>query len=280
MIRPALALLAAVLLLGAAPSSRPAHRALDDQAVRALLVEVQQLPSLEQRIPLISSRLHGAPYAFSPLGEGRGQPPDEDPRFRVDRFDCTTFVETVVALSLAHDLDEARVLLDHLRYQDGKVSFATRKHFPEAQWIPLNIHDGFFTDITRQVGGDRVVIARKRLDSEVWAHRRTKILNELDPAQIPSGTFELPVIPPLAARQVLDRIPDGTVVSIVREDFKSIPIRVSHQGLLVRKKGVLVLRHAMPKGIDRVIDENFDSYLARIGQYGKWPVTGIHLLQP
>jgi hypothetical protein len=55
----------------------------------------------------------GAPYLLSPLGEGAG--PDPDPRFRLDAFDCMTFVETAVALGSASSLEEGRRALDDVR---------------------------------------------------------------------------------------------------------------------------------------------------------------------
>jgi len=285
----------ASLLLAAAPSppsaptsrpaaaaarSQPAPPSFDEVALQALVEEARAEEQLGRRVNVISRRFLHTPYAASPLGEGPGQPPDEDPRFSVERFDCTTYVETVVALSLAQDLQQARRLLDAIRYQGGEVSFATRKHFPMAQWIPQNVAAGFFVDITRKVGGDRVRWASKRLDSEVWERRRVKILPELTEAQLPQGTFSIPIIPLADITAVADKIPDGTVVTIVRENYKSVPIRVSHQGLLVRRGGRLIMRHALLKGYNRVIDVPLDRYVERLQKYGKWPVVGFNLLQP
>lgn len=257
---------------------KPPPPRIDLAKLKQLQQQALEHPNIGTRVAFLSRAFINTPYGFSPLGEA--SPPDKDPRFRHDLFDCTTFVETMVALSLGQNLQQSQQILDAIRYQRGQVSFVTRKHFPMSQWVPMNIEDGFFVDITRQVGGQDTTVATKVLNQQVWQRRRDKFLSELAPEQIPNGTFSLPIIPIHKAVDKVDRIPDGTIITIVREDFRSIPIRVSHQGLLVKKRGKMYMRHAISKGLDRVVDEELRGYLTRIGRYGKWPVTGIHLLQP
>jgi hypothetical protein len=50
-----------------------------------------------QRILGISERLLGRPWVGGVCGEGKTGKADPDPMFCLDRFDCTTFVETVLA---------------------------------------------------------------------------------------------------------------------------------------------------------------------------------------
>ena len=72
----------------------------------------------------------GAPYANSPLGEEIA--PDTDPLIRFDAFDCTTFVETVLANG---DIRK----LNRIRYQNGNVGFLNRNHFIETDWLHNNL---------------------------------------------------------------------------------------------------------------------------------------------
>ncbi len=65
----------------------------------------QQAASLPQRVEAISELFLGVPYKLGALGEGPGGEFDRDPLIRFDAFDCTTFVETVMALALNSDLD-------------------------------------------------------------------------------------------------------------------------------------------------------------------------------
>ena len=81
----------------------------------------------------------GARYISSPLGEG--VTPDDDPLIRYDAFDCTTFVETVLADS---DVEK----LTKIRYKDGKADFIKRNHFIETDWLKnnSNISTNFITN--------------------------------------------------------------------------------------------------------------------------------------
>ncbi|MFX7825307.1 N-acetylmuramoyl-L-alanine amidase-like domain-containing protein, partial [Acinetobacter baumannii] len=71
-------------------------------------------------------------------GEGDRDVFDQDPLWRLDVFDCTTFVETVLAASLATDRAGFERELFDIRYHDGRVRYLSRNHFPETDWIPNN----------------------------------------------------------------------------------------------------------------------------------------------
>lgn len=232
-----------------------------------------------RRLVDVTDPFIGAPYVLSPLGEGAGHAPDDDPRFRVDAFDCTTFVETAMAFALADDIADGLKILDLLRYRGGHVGYAQRRHFPEAEWIPEMKTAGLLTDITREVGGDDVVIETKQLDAQVWHRTKHKGLPALADERIPSGTFALDVWPLEKAIAALDRIPVGTLLHLVRIDFKNVPVRVSHQGIVVEIKGVRYLRHAADRMHHRVLDEPLERFFYRMSKYGKWPVSGVHLTQ-
>jgi hypothetical protein len=121
-----------------------------------------------ERVATIANQLLDVPYADGPLGEGSNGAYDADPLYRFDLFDCTTFVETVVALALAENPKEFEQNLNRIRYQDGQIGFVTRNHFPSADWIPNNIKAGFFTDITAQIAGADVQEAQAEIDKQGW----------------------------------------------------------------------------------------------------------------
>ena len=231
---------------------------------------------LATRLEAVTRPLLGAPYVLSPLGEGSGQLPDADPRLRLDAFDCTTFVETALALAVSSSMPDAQVHLDQIRYR-GTPSFAARRHFPEAEWIPELVAAGLLRDITREVAGADVSVERKVLNPRVWHKARHKGLPDLADSRIPDGTFSLDVWPLEQAAAHPERIPPGTVLHVVRADFPSVPVRVSHQGLVLDVDGHRVLRHAADRLHHRVVDEPLDRFFERMKHYGKWPVTGVHL---
>lgn len=232
--------------------------------------------SLSDRLVATTDAFVGAPYGISPLGEGAGE--DTDPRIRFDVFDCTTFVETGIALALSDDLTAAEHLLDVIRYRRGEPNFLARRHFPEAEWIPELVELGFLEDITRQVGGDAVQVETKRIDPKVWDRRKRPSHLELPTERIPVGTFSLDVWPLDLARAGRAKIPAGTVLNLVRVDYKSVPVRVSHQGLIIERDGKQFIRHAADRMYHRVVDEPLDYFFHRMQQYKKWPVAGVNLV--
>jgi hypothetical protein len=230
------------------------------------------------RLVHVTQSLLGAPYRHSPLGEGLAHIEDPDPRIRLDAFDCTTFVETSMAFSLADNYAEAKGLLDVIRYRGGNAHFMHRRHFPESEWIPELIQMGFFEDITRRVGGDEVIVETKKLNPSLWAKRRKNILGELPEERIPTGESFLDVWPLKKAHQGHEKIPPGTILNLVRVNRKRIPVRVSHQGLVIRKEERLYLRHAADRMYHAVVDEPLEKFFSRMMAYRKWPVAGVHLL--
>src|SRR5215469_17447412 len=142
-------LAAALSLLLSAP---PPHPGADDARLEALLSSVKGR-SLDARLLGLGEQLLGTPYTHSPLGEGEGQ--DPDPRLRLDRVDCLTFVETVIALGLSSSVEDVLHVLDSVRYQ-SRPDYAGRNHLMEAEWLPSNTAKGMIRDVTAQLGGERV----------------------------------------------------------------------------------------------------------------------------
>ena len=265
---------AALLLLSA--GGAPAFVAPAAERVAAA-VAAPHAPLLADRLRDVTDPFVGAPYHLSALGEGSGI--DPDPRLRFDAFDCTTFVETAMALALAHDVTEARALLDVIRYRDGKVDYLARRHFPEAEWIPELTALGFLKDITPALAKETLARADKTLTLSLWKRSKKPGVPTLPDARIPEGTFSLTLWPLKDAQAHAREIPAGTVLHLVRVDFKNVPVRVSHQGLVLEKNGRKFLRHAADRMYHSVTDEPLDHFFARMVQYGKWPVAGVHLTQ-
>ncbi len=65
-----------------------------------------------------------------------------------EKFDCTTYVETVAALSRSETPKELLSRVLEIRYRDGQASFENRNHFVEADWIPNNEKSQVLKDIT------------------------------------------------------------------------------------------------------------------------------------
>jgi Protein of unknown function (DUF1460) len=234
---------------------------------------LRDLPAGPPRAVWAAGQLRGAPYAHSSLGEGGGI--DPDPRFRLDRFDCVTLVETALALGASTRVADAAVLIDDIRY-GGPVAFGSRNHYVEAQWLPSLVAKGWIEDATARVAGDRARREFEEYTLDRW--RRSQAAGRLVPGLpvdgLPVGAFPLPFVPLEDVPPIAGQIPDGTIVLVVREARASRPYRVTHMGIVTSVGGKRVVRHASP-GKGRVVDEPFDRFLARLRRFEGWPVSGL-----
>lgn len=108
----------------------------------------------------IGKQFLGRPYVHHTLD----QHPTEQLVVNLTEFDCTTYLETVLALSLAwHEqpdkthlaaLEQAfRKYLTKLRYRDGRIDgYASRLHY-FSDWLRDNERKGLVTDVTRELPG-------------------------------------------------------------------------------------------------------------------------------
>ena len=117
------------------------------------LMDISTRLSFEQRLMEISERFHGVKYKLDPLGEGRGE--DTDPIFRLDAFDCLTFVETVLAMADARRMDEAEAMLQKIRYKHGRIGWRFRHHLTWGQWLVENVQARRVEISTRRIAGGR-----------------------------------------------------------------------------------------------------------------------------
>jgi len=243
------------------------------------IANAHEMRDFGARVERISSLFVGVPYGQYPLGEG-GEGPEPQARWRVDQVDCQTFVETVLAMSNARSLDSAKDVLDDIRYAQtpAKVSFATRNHFTEAQWLPSNEKKGYLREVTTRVD-PRAAKTTLVLHRDEWS--KVPALTRLAEAWIPDGSFELRYLPLDEARKLSSRIGRGTILLVVRAPDPQYVVRVSHMGLVVKGGGgKMVVRHASFGKEHQVIDVPLPEFLDHLREFKKWPVVGVALVQP
>jgi hypothetical protein len=201
-------------------------------------------------------------------------------------FDCTTFVETVMALARSSSSGEFyRRLLD-LRYHGQGSSFFDRNHFPEADWLPNNVGSGAVTDVTNAVAeqaGIKVKTETKRINRAGWFEAQMKKgafpgLNATEPAlawQTPVSA-EVSYLPVDQIDRFVDHLPAGAVVNIVRTNTPKQWVLISHQAVVVRMKGVTYLRHSTRDGL--IHTTPLVSYLKSL-QGQAWPIVGLNVVK-
>lgn len=258
--------------LAAPPALSPGEVPAD---VAEAAVHARNLP-LAERIAAISSKFLNVPYLHDPEGEGGGN--DPDPPGRYDVFDCLTFVEEVLSLSLAADPTDAGVLRRALRYGDGPVDYAHRRHFMEAEWLPGAIDAGFLRDAAADYG--ETITLSKSLTPELWASWRGRARFALPDDRLPTGTMTLHVLPLATAVKVASKIKPGSLVTVVRIDRAGVPYWITHLGFVLPGPAP-VLRHAshMASAM-RVQDHDLGWYIRNLGTWPNWPVAGIAIFEP
>ena len=113
----------------------------------------------------VGKQFIGTPYVSHTLDTT----PTEQLVVNVRAFDCTTYLETVLALALAHhqrqDKADAVLLettfqhyLTQLRYRNGKIDgYASRLHY-FSDWLRDNERKGLLTDVTGEFPGSLFVV--------------------------------------------------------------------------------------------------------------------------
>ncbi len=266
------------------------------------LDSLRKIESPLKRLELFSQKFVGLPYGKNgPLGEGEGARYDADPLYRFDTFDCTTFVETMVSLTLSQNVDEFELNMNKIRYANAEVGFLTRNHFTSLHWVPHNISNGLFEEINEKViPQSGQMIARASIDFGGWLMKLSSSAiqgKDMTPEDKEVRLQELkdlgPFYPPVEATlyyisidqlvknpKLLKRIPHGSIVNLVRPNWDltqtaGTHLNVSHQGFLFRKGKTLYLRHASASGTVR--DDVFLNYLKRFQDHPT--LKGIHLLR-
>ncbi|MFT6070126.1 MAG: hypothetical protein ACJAT2_003741 [Bacteriovoracaceae bacterium] len=258
--------------------------------------------SVDQRVSYWSNHFLGTPYAKNgPLGEGSQGLFDQDPLYRFDQFDCTTFVETITALSLSTNKDEFLVHLNALRYKNSEVSYQTRNHITSLQWIPENIQNGYFKESSQDFPSSMLRTVENSIDMPSWfrAHdlsrlklpslskrKKKKRLKDLQKDIAKEFQVSAVRLNYLSIKEVLndwdgfeDSLDGIYIINIVRPNWNLVSkigtkINISHQGFLLKKEGVPTMIHASTTG--EVVQVRLKTYLNWFKNSGT--IKGINLL--
>ncbi len=192
----------------------------DRRQLEKLIADARSQNGIGEKMKLISARLLGAPYIVQPLKGSLTTP--EEFVVRLDGFDCVTYIETVLALAGAKDVNSFLNRLRTLRYVNGEVSYATRLHYT-TDWSKANIQRGYLQDVTQ--GADTVV--------------RTKVLSKLTGFRPRAESFRF--FPKAKLTAIKETLQDGDLIYFVsaRQGLDTY-----HVGLLFWEGDQLVMRHA------------------------------------
>lgn len=210
----------------------------------------------------IINQLAGYPYLVS-----KGA---NNPLYRLDGFDCQTFVQTTMALLRAKSLIEfesnyIKIAYGAMPRQFGHdITYYNRNHFVEVDLNPVNQRNGFFTDITSKgILASFAKTISATIDRAKWFSRQGRHFvyptQDVTIAYVPKESLVLRSTEgsyqPNTA--LLASIPTPSVVEMINDPEKWIrngktikerigtQLTVSHMGFLYRqnfKKGELIYR--------------------------------------
>lgn len=269
------------------------------------------LTTIVNRIEFYSQKFLGCPYILGALGEGPSARFDQNPLYRYDGFDCLTYVNTVLALSHSHTLEDFKAYLTALNYKNRKIDYLFRHHFMSVDWNPENEKLGVIENVTKKIVDESNVPLAKSastlIDRPNWfKHRQSqdiKLLKEVDILEVNFLLEEMrglasfvhlesSTIDYLALEDLFDKnknpclhlfaqIPHASIIEIVRPNWDlrdkiGTHLHISHLGFALRHEDELVFRHASLSQ-QRVIDESLIQYLSNC--LASPTIKGIHILR-
>ncbi|MFC5408435.1 N-acetylmuramoyl-L-alanine amidase-like domain-containing protein [Larkinella bovis] len=187
-------------------------------------VAVTPGPTPAETVVAISKSFQGRPYVAHTL-DG-----NETEKLVVNfrAFDCTTFLETTLALSLArHQLLNLRdsvqferlfrTTLTRIRYRHGAINgYASRLHY-FSEWLFDNEQKGILQDVTRQIGGMQVSKPVSYMTKATWKYPQlADPKNRQQIAQIESAISQQSFwfIPKKQIRDIEGSLKEGDIIML------------------------------------------------------------------
>ena len=244
----------------------------DVAKLESVLKKAKGVKGTNERIIAITQEFIGTPY----VGGTLNIPPKEQLYVNTNGLDCATFVETVLALTMASGRENPSVAdflrnIRTLRYRNGEINgFPSRLHYT-SEWAMDNERRGNFKEITpdyelseKRVKTIDFMTKNRHLypamadDDEFQAIKENeKALKNMHFSIIPTSKVDV------AAKKFLR---SGDVVGIVTN---KAGLDLSHVGFINIKNGIPYLIHASSK-YKKVVNDTIPlkTYLQKQGSPG------------
>jgi hypothetical protein len=218
----------------------------DSLAVMSLLSRSQTLSvqTPAQRLAAVGRMLLGKPFGAKTL-----ETSPERLVVNLRAFDCTTFLETALALSQTaatdrKNFDAYQSRLAAVRYRNGKTDDYTARLHYLTDWLQDKIGRGELEDVTAQLGG------RPYEKPVGFMTKHPQLYPQLsDPRNLAAmqavekqlGAQKLQYIPKAEVSKTEARLQEGDIIAITTG---TAGLDVVHVGLAVRQNGRIHLLHA------------------------------------
>jgi hypothetical protein len=273
----------------------PYDRKDDDSVIKFLQRKYKNAIPLEKLIN-VSAFFLNKPYILGALGEGDKGHFDQSPLYRTDGFDCVTFVNTILALTLTQTLDAFKTQLIALNYLKNTVAYQNRCHFISLDWNQHNSLDNkILEDITHIIkDSDQQPLAKTAkaiIDkNQFFQHRTLNDIKLINPISFGDAQTMLNKLQHLATdikpqmtnidylplerlfdcnkklnSNVLKQFPKVFILEIIRPNWDltqkiGTHLHVSHLGFCFKNENTWIFRHASSQ-YKKVMDVPLDIYL-------------------
>lgn len=182
-------------------------------------------------------------------------------------FDCTTYVENVMALSLLVLKEEEEInafasVLRNIRYRDGEVKgYPSRLHY-FTDWIADNEKKGLVRDITMEIGGKEI---EKNINF-MSAHRDLypmlkddQSFEQIETTERELSSRSLHFLPKEEIENAEEQLQNGDIVALATS---LEGLDVTHTGFAIRRSsGRIHLLHASSSGQVEISEKPLAEYL-------------------
>jgi len=215
--------------------SRP--RGLSRRRVENLLSKTKYDRSTGGRIDLLSRHFLGHPYEPNPLIGSADS--SEVFTASLDGFDCVTFIETILALARAANVDDFIEWLRQIRYEQGRIQWKWRNHYMTL-WIRNNISEGIIKPFSMP---GIPTLSRERVLNLVpgLAAQRTRVR----------------CVPKASLPRLATKLQNGDLIFFVSTRKN---LDVFHAGIIVRDGESLRMRHAS-RSQGMVVEQELSTFL-------------------
>ena len=266
---------------------------------------------ISRRIDYFSSIFYECPYELSALGEGVEGEFDRFPLYRVDAFDCQTFVETVLALSWSRSFEDFFQKKCFISYAGQSIDYFHRAHFICLDWAHLLGSGQYLVNITKSCASNSsrplLCSSSVTIDRSTWfqmkkpetirlldstpvgglddalqdLHSRARTIAPQRSELVCIRGKDLLLLSEGERRHVLASIPSGSVMQIIHTEntfceISQTDVHVRHLGFIIHKDREAFFRHASSER-GCVIDELCEDYLRRF--INRSPSMGVMIYQ-
>ena len=212
-------------------------RGLSRRRVQQLLSETKHDRCAGSRIDVLSRHFLGHSYKPNPLIGSADTA--EVFTASLDGFDCVTYIETILALARASNVDDFIEWLRKIRYEQGRIQWERRNHYTTL-WIRNNTREGIIKPVSMPAVP---ILSRERV---------LNVVPGLDPQRTRIKCVPKAAVPRLAAH-----LQSGDLIFFVSTRKH---LDVFHAGIIVRDGNGVLMRHAS-RSQGGVVEQELSEFL-------------------